>query len=128
MTHGKRVLLIVEGDFAVRDSLKFSLETEEFDVRAYATADELLSDDSLPAASCLIVHYNLPKVNGLDVIAALRERGYAMPALLMTGLPSALVRKRAADAGVALVEKPFQGTELIDCIHKLLDGHSKPPS
>ena len=116
------VLLVLEGDSAVRDSLKFSLEIEGFDVRAYASPEELLNDNSLPASCCLIIHYHLPTMNGLDVIAKLRERRNLMPALLMTGRPNASIRKRALAAGISVVEKPVRGTELIDCIHNLLDG------
>ena len=121
MAEAKPILLILEGDFAVRDSLKFSLEVEGFDVRAYASPDELLNDNCLPASSCLIAHYHLPTMNGLNVIAKLRERRNSMPALLMTGRPNATIRKRASAAGIAVVEKPIRGTELIDYIHKLLD-------
>jgi FixJ family two-component response regulator len=115
------VLLVLESDAAVRDSLKFSLTVEGFEVCAYASADELINDDNLPASGCLIVHYHMPTMNGLDVIAKVRERRDAMPALLMTGRPNAGIRERASAAGVAIVEKPFRGSELIDCIRKLLD-------
>ena len=129
MADAKHILLVLEGDSAVRDSLKFSLEVEGFEVRAYASPDELLNDNSLPASSCLIIHYHLPTMSGLDVIAKLRERRNSMPALLMTGRPNANIRKRASAAGIALFEKPIRGTELIDFIHKLLNQiHGLPTS
>jgi two-component system response regulator FixJ len=123
MTGAKHVLLVVEADPAVRESLKFSLEVEGFKVRAYASPDELLTDgNSLSDPSCLIVHYHLPGMKGPDVIAKLRERQSSMPAVLLTGRPNANICKRASDAGISIVVKPMHGTELIDCIHKLLDG------
>src|SRR5271166_2164824 len=121
MADAKHVLLVLEADSAVRDSLKFSLEVEGFEVRAYASADELLNDNNLPEFGCLIAHYHLPTTNGLDVITKLRERRNSMPALLMTGRPNAIIRERASAAGIAVFEKPVRGTELIDYIHKLLD-------
>jgi len=126
------LLLVLEGDAAVRDSLKFSLEAEEFEVRAYASPDELLKDEDLPRNICLIVHYHLnrlnhmARVNGLDVIAKLRERRTSMPALLMTGRPDETLRQRASAAGVPIVEKPLQGTELTQCLRALLKAPADP--
>lgn len=115
------VILVVEADSAVRESLKFSLEVEGFKVRAYETPDQLLEENNLPGAGVLIVHYHLPSMNGLDLIRKMRQRS-SLPALLVTGSISEPIRKRASDAGVAVVLKPFQGAELIDCIRKLLDS------
>ena len=119
----KRLLLVLDDDPAVRDSLEFSLGIEGFDVRVYASPTELLNDNSLPSfSSCLIVDYHMPGMNGLDVIAKLRERRSSMPAILMTGLPDAKLRQRASAAGVLFVEKPIRGTALIECVHALFDG------
>lgn len=115
------VILVVEADSAVRESLKFSLEVEGFKVRAYETPDQLLEENNLPGSGVLIVHYHLPSMNGLDLIGKMRQRS-SLPALLVTGSISEPIRKRASNAGVAVVLKPFQGAELIDCIRKLLDS------
>jgi FixJ family two-component response regulator len=124
----KHVLLVLEGDTAVRDSLKFSLEIEGFEVCAYASPEQLLNDDSLPVPSCLIVHYHLPATNGLDVVAKLRQRQSSLPAILITGRPKAHIRKHASAAGVAIIETPFRGMELIESIRTILDEQSKPTS
>ena len=119
---GKRIVLVLDDDSAVRDSLKFSLGVEGFEVRTYSNADDLLNDERLLTSSCLIVDYHMPAMNGLEVVAKLRDRQGSMPAILITGHPDAKIRERAAVAGVALIEKPFRGTSLIDCIHAALEG------
>jgi two-component system response regulator FixJ len=122
----KHVVLVLDDDPAVRDSLKFSLGIEGFDVRVYASPNELLNDNNLPSvSSCLIVDYHMPAMNGLDVIAKLRERRNSIFAILMTGLPNANLRQRALAAGVVLVEKPIRGTALIERIHAFFDEKSK---
>jgi two-component system, LuxR family, response regulator FixJ len=65
----KHVLLVLDDDFAVRESLKFLLEIEGFDVRTFASPDELLNENSLADFGCLIVDYHMPAMNGLDVVA-----------------------------------------------------------
>jgi two-component system, LuxR family, response regulator FixJ len=118
----KRTILVLDDDSAVRDSLKFSLGIEGFDVHTYSDAEELLNDNLLLVASCLIVDHHMTTMNGLQVAAKVRDRRGSMPVILVTGHPDADIRGRAAAAGVALIEKPFRGTLLIDCIHAALNG------
>ena len=115
-----RVLLVLDDDAAVREFLKFSLEIEGFEVRDYASAHELLDDNSLPAFSCLIVDYHMPEMSGLEVIDRLREKRKRLHAILITGHPDQSIRDGAAAVGVPIVEKPFQRGALTDCIHKML--------
>jgi len=101
------VLLVLDDDSAVRQSLKFALEIEGFEVRTYASPSELLRDDDLPAFSCLIVDYHMPEMDGLNVITRLRERRTPLHAVLITSHPSASIRERARATGVPVIEKPF---------------------
>ena len=94
------------------NSLKFSLQIEGFIVRAYASGRELLDDPDLPAAGCLVVDQTMPGMAGLDVVALLRERHVALPAILITTNPSGMLRRRAADAGICVIEKPLLGDAL----------------
>jgi two-component system, LuxR family, response regulator FixJ len=120
----KHVLLVLDDDFAVRESLKFLLEIEGFDVRTFASPDELLNENSLPDFGCLIVDYHMPAMNGLDVVAKLRKGQNSLPAILITAHPDAKIRERASAAAVSLIDKPFQQTALLECIRRLLDGQS----
>jgi two-component system response regulator FixJ len=119
------LVIVVDDDMAVRNSLKFSLEIEGFAVRAYAGGSELLNDGQLPPeGGCLVVDQTMPGMNGLDLVAQLRSRHFMVPAILITSHPSAALRARAAKAGVPIVEKPFLGTTLIDRIRDLFSRGS----
>ena len=124
----KHVLAVLDDDSDVRDSLKFWLGIEGFEVRTYASPTELLNDDGLHAFSCVIVDYHLPRMNGLEVIAKLRERRSSAPAILMTAHSDDGIRQRASAAGAVLVEKPLEGTVLIEWILTLLETNSKRSS
>jgi FixJ family two-component response regulator len=117
------VVVVVDDDPAVRNSLRFSLEIEGFSVRTYSDGDDLMNDTDLGASSCLVVDHNLPGTNGLQTIAKLRERRISVPAILITSYPSALLMKRAAKAGIPIVDKPFLEDALIDRIRAAI-GHS----
>ena len=116
---------MLDDDSAVRNSLKFSLGIEGFEVHTYSNAKDLLNEERLLASSCLIVDYHMPAMNGLEVVTKLRERRSSMPAILITGHPDTNIRQRAAAAGVVLIEKPFRGTSLIDCVHAAVEGHTQ---
>lgn len=114
----KPVVVIVDGDPAVRNSLAFSLETEDISARVYATAAELL--DAVPQAACFIVDYKLPDMSGLDLLAELRRRHIRPRAILIATHPSVALRERAAASGAILVEKPLLGDALFQEIRSAL--------
>jgi FixJ family two-component response regulator len=114
------VVIVVDDDPAVRNSLRFSLEVEGFAVRDYPDGMELLNDRELPREGCLVIDQNLPGMKGLDVVARLRDRHVSVPAILITSHPTATVSERAARAGVPIVEKPLLGNTLLDRIHDVV--------
>ena len=125
VAQGKHIVLVVDDDLAVRDLHKFSLELEGFEVRTYAGPNELLNEDNLPERGCLIVNYQMPAMNGLELVARLRDRWLlSMPVILVTGHSSDNLRKRAAIAGVSIVEKPFLGPRLVEFIRQAFDDQS----
>jgi two-component system, LuxR family, response regulator FixJ len=110
------VILVIDDDPAVRNSLKFALEIEGFSVRLYPTGAELLAERDMPESGCLVADYHLPGMNGLDLLARLRERNVRLPAILITTHPTAAIRARAALAGVRLIEKPLLSDTLFEGI------------
>jgi two-component system, LuxR family, response regulator FixJ len=119
------VLLVVDDDVAVRNSLKFCLEIEGFAVRLYGEAQALLSEPDLPGSGCLVIDCHMPGMTGVELLARLRCDGVALPAILITGHPGIALRCQAAEAGVTLVEKPLLGNGLTDAIRRALDGRDQ---
>jgi two-component system, LuxR family, response regulator FixJ len=122
----QRYALILDDYPAVRESLKFLLETEGFSVRAYADPAALLRDTNLPEKAILIANYHLPFMNGLDVIEELRRWRPAIPAILVTGHATDPMRERAARAGVPMLDKPFVGAELVECARRAIERLADP--
>jgi FixJ family two-component response regulator len=117
------LIIVVDDDGAVCNSLKFSLEVEGFAVQTYSSVGELLNAPDPETSSCLVVDLNLPGMNGLEAIAVLRARQVLVPAILITTHPSPAVRERAAHAAVPIVEKPFLGNALLEQIRIALDHY-----
>ena len=121
----KRVILIVDDDEAVRESLRSLMESEGFAVCAFSNGHDLLNEASLPAIGCLVVDYHMPAMNGLELVSALRGRGVSIPAILITGNPTNYVRDRAAAIAVLVVEKPQLGSYLLDCVREAVAKHAQ---
>ena len=76
----RSVVIIVEDDPAVRNSLKFSLEIEGFDVRIYASGTDLLEAHDASSASCLVIDQKMPEITGTR-----SDRNFARFAYFRTG-------------------------------------------
>ncbi len=109
------VVHVVDDDPAVCNALKFSLEIDGFCVRTYTNSGEFLSAH-LPPGGCVIVDYNLPGINGLELLTELDRRAVHLPAFLITTDPAQHVRRRAIAQGVSIIEKPLLGNQLSEAI------------
>ena len=114
------VVMVIDDDLAVRNSLEFSLEIEGLRVRSYATAAEVLSASDLALCDCFVVDQKMPGMSGLELIATLRDRHVWAPAILITSQPSVSVRERAEKADIPIVEKPLLGNALLDKIRDVI--------
>ena len=112
------VVIVVDDDAAVRNSLEFSLGIEGFATRAFASAGDLLRSPE-PGCACYVIDHNLPGMSGFDLITTLRGRHFCAPAILITTHPSAILVERATRAGIPVIEKPLLGNALVDKIFEL---------
>lgn len=118
------VLLVVDDDAAVLNSLKFCLEIEGYVVRLYADSVKILNEPDLPGFGCLVIDYHLPDMTGIELLAKLRSEGVKLPAILITGHPGLSQRRRAAEAGLTIVEKPLLGNGLAEAIRRALGSQT----
>lgn len=116
------VIVVVDDDLAVCNSLKFSLELEGFSVCTYGSGAALLHAGDLGTYDCFVVDQRMPGMSGLDLIAKLRDRQISAPAILIVSEPNAALSARAAKVNVPIVEKPFLGNALVDRIREACQG------
>ncbi|NWH07444.1 MAG: response regulator [Alphaproteobacteria bacterium] len=116
------IIILVDDDPAVRSSIQFAFELEGYTVRAFPDPAAVLANLDFPERSCLVLDYNLPGMNGLDLLEQMRAHGVNLPALLITTHPLHAMRERAEASGVVIVEKPFLGNELSQSVKDLLSA------
>jgi FixJ family two-component response regulator len=115
------LVLIVDDDLAVRESLKFALELEGLEVDVWPRGADLLASPRLPQADCLILEHRMPGMDGFALLAALQARGCRVPVILITDAATAPIRRRASQAGVRhIVEKPLLDSALIESLTDIL--------
>jgi two-component system, LuxR family, response regulator FixJ len=112
-------IAIIDDDPAICDSTQLLLEIYGFVVHTYQRGTEFL--DKNPAADCLLVDYQIPDLNGLDLITELRKRGRKTPALLITATSDKGVEQQAAALGIQVLKKPLPAQVLYAAIRQELD-------
>lgn len=116
------VVHVVDDDAGLRRSLRFLLESVDWQVRLYASAEEfleLVGPQGQPA--CLLLDIRMPAMSGLELQQVLRDRGIAMPILFMTGHADVSMAVQAMKSGAAdFIEKPFKDQTVLDAVASAL--------
>ena len=111
------LILIVDDDRSVRESLKMLFESIGFAADIYDSAEELLATGHLHDSACLILDVRLPGMSGLDLHSRLRGEGNHVPVIFITAHPDERARKQALRAGAAgFFHKPFSSDDLISAV------------
>jgi FixJ family two-component response regulator len=99
--------------------------------RAFSSAEAFLRSSELSRTGCLVVDFDMPNMNGLELHNNLSLSGKEIPTVLITAYPSDEVRARALQAGIiCYLPKPFDESDLLNCIQTALDrakGNSGGP-
>jgi CheY-like chemotaxis protein len=125
-----RLILIVDDEPAVRDSLRRILEASDYRVVLAENGAEGLAAYSLHRAevAAVLTDMMMPVMNGPAMINALHALDPALAIVGMTGLPDRKgVRGFEQVEVAALLAKPFSGEELLRTLHNVL-RHSMAPA
>jgi FixJ family two-component response regulator len=116
------IVAIVDDDEAVGNAIEFFMRSMGLVAQAFSSGEEFLRSPELIRTGCLVVDFDMPKMNGLDLHNNLSRLGKEIPAIMITAYPSDEVRARALQAGIiCYLTKPFDESELLNCIQTALD-------
>lgn len=117
---------LIDDDEPVRVSLAFVLEMADLPARTYATAVEFLEVADGLTGGCIVTDVRMPEMSGLELVRKLRERGIALPVIVITGHGDVPLAVEAMRAGVVdFLEKPFDNEVLINAVRCALDAQIK---
>ena len=118
----KAIVFIVDDDASVRDSLRWLIESVQLQVQCFATAQEFLQGYQSQQTGCIVLDVRMPGLSGLDLQEELRQQGFVVPVIIITGHADVPMAVRAFKSGVFdFIEKPFNDQHLIDRIHQAID-------
>lgn len=116
------VVFIVDDDRAVRDSLKWLVESHGRNVQAYASAKEFVDQYCPDIPGCLLLDVRMPEMNGLDLQKELHNREIDIPIIFISAHGTVPTAVRALKLGaVDFVMKPFNNVALLDKIEHALE-------
>lgn len=116
-----QTVFIVDDDAAIRDALTQLLETASLQVETHADGPAFLAAYVGDRPGCLLLDMAMPGMSGLEVQAALRARGFAIPVVFLTGHGDIPMAVRTLQAGaVDFLEKPIQGALLLERVQRAL--------
>lgn len=116
------IVAIVDDDRAVGNAIEVLLRSMGLVARAFLSGEEFLHSPELSRTGCLVVDFDMPRMNGLDLHNNLSRLGKEIPTVLITAYPSDSVCVRALEAGIiGYLPKPFDESDLLNCIRTALD-------
>jgi len=116
------MVFVVDDQQAVRNSLRWLLESIGIPVRDYPTAEAFLRDYEPAQPGCLILDVRMPGMSGLDLQEELARRGIELPTIVITAHAEVPMAVRAVKAGaVDFIQKPFSHELLLDRVKQALE-------
>ena len=117
------VVHVVDDDDAVRDSTRALLESHGFEVRDYASGGEFLRRMAPPACGCVLLDVHMPEMGGLELLDALRARGFRLPVIAVSGRSDLVLKERCVRRGaITLLDKPVSHEVLLSSLAGALSG------
>jgi len=121
MPESPSIVLVVDDDISVRESLELLLRHEGFDVETFASAQDFLGRPPVTIPSCLVLDISLPGLNGLDLQKRVAVERHEMPIIFITGHGDIPITVQAMKAGAQeFLTKPFRDESLLNAIRNAL--------
>ncbi len=114
-------VFVVDDDPALRDSLRFLLESSGQRVECFDSAEAFLNGPDLRRPGCIVLDVRMPGMSGIELLEMLSQRRLRPPVVIITGHGDIPMAVRALKAGAFdFIEKPFSDDFLISRIRLAL--------
>ena len=117
-------ILVVDDEPDMRMLLRMTLERSGFEVTEAETGEEAVEMSGDAAIDLLLLDMNLPGIDGLEAVDAIRAEGRTdLPVILLTAASDATLPERAEAKGcLDVISKYVPSAELVETIRNALDA------
>lgn len=120
-------IALIDDDASVRSGVSRLLRSHDYVCRSYESAESALADPDLADMDCLVIDVQLSGMNGFALRDRLLRDGVLVPCLFITAHADTDSGEWIRSVGTSLcVIKPFDESQLLAAIHKLLEDRSQP--
>src|SRR5277367_6885533 len=114
-------LLIVDDEPNILSTLRRALELEGFGVEVAGSGRIALEKAKLHRFDAVLLDVSMPEMNGLDVLARLRELDGELPVMMMSGNATLATAVQATRLGaVDFLEKPLSTDKVLITVQNAL--------
>lgn len=119
----RKIILVVDDEFAIRKMLRQILYQAGFDIEEAADGEEALNYLQQGLADLILLDWMMPQMSGIEVLKKIRkmERAVMIPIIMLTARNAEDDRVTGLEEGVDdYVTKPFSPRELVARIQAVL--------
>jgi FixJ family two-component response regulator len=118
---------IVDDDESVRTALSRLMRSASIESRAYESSERFLAEVRNEGHACILMDITMPRMNGMELIARLKEKGIASPVIAISARDDDETRQLAQNLGVRFfMRKPVDDQALIDAINWVVKETRSP--
>lgn len=113
----QNTVYIVDDDVHVSSSIARLLEVEGYTSYTFNNGEDFLKTNISSSPSCLLLDWQLPDTNGIEVIKVLVKRGVRVPVIFMSGVGTIPVTVETMKLGAReFLTKPIPSETLLQAI------------
>ena len=115
------VVVVVDDDARVRESIGSLVESAGYTPYVFASAEELLQSDVWKSATCVIADVRMPGMDGIELQRHVRVQHADIPMIFISAHYEDRIREEAFRGGAAdFLYKPFDACDLLAAIDRAL--------
>jgi CheY-like chemotaxis protein len=118
-TSSGRPVLVVDDEDVIRDTLAEILEAQGYPVQTASNGAEALEVIQEVRPSIVVTDVHMPRMDGVQLVEQLRERGYDPPIVVVTGTMRSVHDVLQVMEVDECILKPFDINQLLDAIERL---------
>ncbi len=111
------VVAVVDDDERVLRSLEYLLESADYSVLLFTSADAFVESGAMAKVDCLISDVDMPSVDGFALLRLVQAGRPGLATIVITGYPDTRARLPSFDENnPRFFTKPFHGPELLAAV------------